>query len=85
MPEFGLEIFKKAEKEKNEQELSVSADLPEPKDLSKKSEEEDSFQEIDDENVVIVPRDSGFNDKEKLNWTILEPNPSPVKNCKAIF
>ncbi len=24
-------------------------------------------------------------DKEKLNWTIIEPNPSPVKNCKANF
>ncbi len=39
----------KAEKENKEQELTISADLPESKDLSKKSDEEDSFEEIEDE------------------------------------
>ena len=35
-----------------------------------------ALEEIDDENVIIVPRDSGLNDKEKLN--------SAVRVCKSL-
>ena len=31
-----------------------------------------ALEEINDENVIIVPRDSGFNEKEKLNNAINE-------------
>ena len=29
-----------------------------------------ALEEINDENVLIVPRDSGFNDKEKINFAV---------------
>ena len=38
-----------------------------------------ALEEINDENVVIVPRDSGFNDKEKLNATIKDMRSSGIK------
>ena len=31
-----------------------------------------ALEEINDENVIIIPRDSGFNNKEKLNSAINE-------------
>ena len=31
-----------------------------------------ALEEINDENVIIIPRDSGFNEKEKLNKAINE-------------
>tara|TARA_B100000029_G_scaffold380156_1_gene375118 strand:+ start:3381 stop:5195 length:1815 start_codon:yes stop_codon:yes gene_type:complete len=39
----------KADKQKDEQELSIDANLPETTDLSEKSEEENNFEEIEDE------------------------------------
>ena len=33
-----------------------------------------ALEEINDKNVIIVPRDSGFNDKEKINSAINEMN-----------
>ena len=38
-----------------------------------------ALEEIGDENVIIVPRDSGFNDKEKLNKAINEIKANNVK------
>tara|TARA_A100001015_G_scaffold233159_1_gene264240 strand:- start:501 stop:1655 length:1155 start_codon:yes stop_codon:yes gene_type:complete len=38
-----------------------------------------SLEEIDDKNVFIIPRDSGFNDKDKLNSAINEFRSSGVK------
>ena len=38
-----------------------------------------ALEEIDDENVVIVPRDSGFNDKEKLNAAIKDMQSKGIK------
>ena len=38
-----------------------------------------ALEEIDDENVVIVPRDSGFNDKEKLNAAIRDMQSKGIK------
>ncbi len=38
-----------------------------------------ALEEIDDENVIIVPKDSGFNNKEKLNIAINELKSSGVK------
>ena len=38
-----------------------------------------ALEEINDENVIIVPRDSGFNDKEKLNKAINEIKSNNVK------
>ncbi len=38
-----------------------------------------ALEEIDDENVIIVPKDSGFNNKEKLNTAINELKSSGVK------
>ena len=38
-----------------------------------------ALEEINDENVIIVPRDSGFNEKEKLNKAINEIKSSSVK------
>ena len=38
-----------------------------------------ALEEINDENVIIVPRDSGFNDKEKLNRAINEIKSNNVK------
>ncbi len=38
-----------------------------------------ALEEINDENVIIVPRDSGFNEKEKLNKAINEIKSSNVK------
>ena len=38
-----------------------------------------ALEEINDENVIIVPRDSGFNEKEKLNRAINEIKSSNVK------
>ena len=38
-----------------------------------------SLEEIDDKNVFIVPRDSGFNDKDKLNSAINDLKSSGVK------
>ena len=38
-----------------------------------------ALEEIGDENVIIVPRDSGFNDKEKLNKAINEIKANDVK------
>lgn len=41
-----------------------------------------ALEEINDENVVIVPRDSGFNEKEKLNKAI---NEIKSKNVKVVI
>ena len=38
-----------------------------------------ALEEIDDENVIIVPRDSGLNDKEKLNSAVESLQESGVK------
>ena len=38
-----------------------------------------ALEEINDQNVIIVPRDSGFNDKEKLNQAINEMKSNNVK------
>ena len=38
-----------------------------------------ALEEINDENVIIVPRDSGFNEKEKLNKAINEIKSKGVK------
>tara|TARA_B100001057_G_scaffold497874_1_gene603233 strand:+ start:203 stop:1399 length:1197 start_codon:yes stop_codon:yes gene_type:complete len=38
-----------------------------------------ALEEIDDENVIIVPKDSGFNNKEKLNIAINDLKSSEVK------
>ena len=38
-----------------------------------------ALEEIDDENVIIVPRDSGFNDKEKIDLAINDFRSSGVK------
>ena len=38
-----------------------------------------ALEEINDENVIIVPRDSGFNDEEKLNKAINEIKSNNVK------
>ena len=38
-----------------------------------------ALEEIDDKNVIIVPRDSGFNNKEKLNGPINEIKSSGAK------
>ena len=38
-----------------------------------------ALEEINDENVIIVPRDSGFNDKEKLHIAIEEMRALDVK------
>ena len=38
-----------------------------------------ALEEINDENVIIVPRDSGFNEKEKLNKAINEIRTNNVK------
>ena len=38
-----------------------------------------ALEEINDKNVIIVPRDSGFNNKEKLNLAINEMKSSGVK------
>ncbi len=38
-----------------------------------------ALEEINDENVIIVPRDSGFNEKEKLNKAINEMKSNNVK------
>ncbi len=38
-----------------------------------------ALEEIDDENVIIVPKDSGFNNKEKLNIAINDLKSSGVK------
>ena len=38
-----------------------------------------ALEEINDENVIIVPRDSGFNEKEKLNKAINEIKSENVK------
>ena len=38
-----------------------------------------ALEEIDDKNIFIVPRDSGFNDKEKLNIAIQEIRSQGVK------
>ena len=38
-----------------------------------------ALEEIDDKNVIIVPRDSGFNDKEKLSGAIDDLNSQGVK------
>ena len=38
-----------------------------------------ALEEIDDENIFIVPRDSGFNDKEKLNNAIQDIRSQGVK------
>ena len=38
-----------------------------------------ALEEINDKNVVIVPRDSGFNNKEKLNSAIRDMQASGIK------
>ena len=38
-----------------------------------------ALEEINDENVIIVPKDSGFNDKEKIELAIDEMRSSGVK------
>ena len=38
-----------------------------------------ALEEINDENVIIIPRDSGFNEKEKLNKAIKEIKSNNVK------
>ena len=38
-----------------------------------------ALEEINDENVIIVPRDSGLNDKEKLNSAVESLQESGVK------
>jgi ABC-type branched-subunit amino acid transport system substrate-binding protein len=38
-----------------------------------------ALEEIDDANVIIVPQDSGFNDKEKINFAINELKIAGVK------
>ena len=38
-----------------------------------------ALEEINDENVIIIPRDSGFNEKEKLNKAINEMKSNNVK------
>ena len=38
-----------------------------------------ALEEINDDNVIIIPRDSGFNDKEKLNKAINEIKSNDVK------
>ena len=38
-----------------------------------------ALEEINDGNVIIIPRDSGFNDKEKLNKAINEIKSNDVK------
>jgi len=38
-----------------------------------------ALEEINDENVIIVPRDSGFNEKDKLNKAINEIKSNNVK------
>ena len=38
-----------------------------------------ALEEINDENLIIIPRDSGFNEKEKLNKAINEIKSSNVK------
>jgi ABC-type branched-subunit amino acid transport system substrate-binding protein len=38
-----------------------------------------ALEEINDENVLIVPRDSGFNDKEKINFAVNDLRSSGVK------
>ena len=38
-----------------------------------------ALEEINDENLIIVPRDSGFNEKEKLNKAINEIKSNDVK------
>ena len=38
-----------------------------------------ALEEIDDKNVIIVPRDSGFNDKDKLNSAINDMQKNGVK------
>ena len=41
-----------------------------------------ALEEINDENVIIIPRDSGFNEKEKLNEAI---NEIKSKNVKVVI
>jgi ABC-type branched-subunit amino acid transport system substrate-binding protein len=38
-----------------------------------------ALEEIDDENLIIVPKDSGFNNDEKINSAINELESSGVK------
>ncbi len=38
-----------------------------------------ALEEINDKNVIIVPRDSGYNDKEKINFAINDLQSSGVK------
>ena len=38
-----------------------------------------ALEEINDENVIIVPRDSGFNEKEKLNKQLMKLESNDVK------
>ena len=38
-----------------------------------------ALEEINDENVLVVPRDSGFEDKEKLNFAIEDMRSNGVK------
>ena len=38
-----------------------------------------ALEEIDDKNVIIVPRDSGFNDEDKLNAAVIDMQKSGVK------
>ena len=41
-----------------------------------------ALEEINDKNVVIVPRDSGFNNEKKLDLAINELRTSGIKNEK---
>ena len=38
-----------------------------------------ALEEINDKNVIIIPRDSGFNNDEKLNLAVNEMKSSGVK------
>ena len=38
-----------------------------------------ALEEINDDNVIIVPKDSGYNDKEKLNGAIAEIKSAGIK------
>ena len=38
-----------------------------------------ALEEINDKNVIIIPRDSGFNNKEKINSSLLDMRSQGVK------
>ena len=60
----------KADKEKDKQELTVSADLPETNELSKKSVQEEEFEEVEDENGISKKQYRKIFNDEKPKYNI---------------